>query len=206
MTSDPMRNGSTLDWHASRAWRELASETSARSALGRMPLGRASETLDERVVRAPPEAMFDVARRVEHWPAYLPHYRYVRWRSRRGEDDGVVEMSANRPFGIASWPTWWVSEMTAQRAQVGGHDLPTIRFRHVEGVTTGMDVEWSFMPEPGGVRVRILHVWDGPRWPIVGVIAATTVIGPVFVHGIASRTLAGLATHAERGLVTAGKT
>jgi hypothetical protein len=30
------------------------------------------------------------------------------------------------------------------------------------------------------------------------------VIGPVFVHGIASRTLAGLAAQAERGLVTGG--
>ena len=77
--------------------------------------------------------------------------------------------------------------------------MPTIRFRHIEGVTAGMDVEWSFAREAGGVRVRILHVWDGPHWPLVGVFAATTVIGPVFVHGIASRTLAGLARAAERG-------
>ena len=196
-----MRNGGTLDWHASREWRELASETSARSRLGRMPVGRASETLDELLVRAPLALMFDVARRVEHWPAYLPHYRYVRWRTRRGEDDGVVEMGANRPFGVVSWPTWWVSEMTVQGAELG---LPTIRFRHVEGITTGMDVEWSFMPEPDGVRVRILHVWDGPHWPLVGVLAATTVIGPVFVHGIASRTLAGLARVAERGSSAGG--
>ena len=36
--------------------------------------------------------------------------------------------------------------------------------------------------------------WSGER-------AATLVIGPVFVHGIATRTLAGLRAHAERGLV-----
>jgi hypothetical protein len=41
-------------------------------------------------------------------------------------------------------------------------------------------------------------VWDGPRWPLVGGVAATQVIGPLFVHGIASRTLAGLAAVAER--------
>jgi hypothetical protein len=34
---------------------------------------------------------------------------------------------------------------------------------------------------------------------VIGVVAATVVIGPVFVHGIASRTLAGLAAQAEGG-------
>ena len=52
---------------------------------------------------------------------------------------------------------------------------------------------------PSGTHVRILHMWDGPGVPMVGGAAATLVIGPVFVHGIASRTLAGLAAHAERG-------
>jgi len=61
-----------------------------------------------------------------------------------------------------------------------------------------MDVEWSFQQVEGGTRVRIVHVWDGPPWPLVGAFAATRVIGPVFVHGIASRTLAGLARAAER--------
>jgi hypothetical protein len=61
-----------------------------------------------------------------------------------------------------------------------------------------MDVEWSFAPAAGGTRARIVHVWDGPRWPLVGIVAATQVIGPIFVHGIASRTLAGLGNVAER--------
>jgi hypothetical protein len=41
-------------------------------------------------------------------------------------------------------------------------------------------------------------VWNGPSWPLIGELAARGVIGPVFVHGIASRTLAGLARAAER--------
>ena len=61
-----------------------------------------------------------------------------------------------------------------------------------------MDVEWSFTPAEGGTHVRVLHVWDGPPWPLIGILAATTLIGPVFIHGIASRTLAGLARVAER--------
>jgi hypothetical protein len=61
-----------------------------------------------------------------------------------------------------------------------------------------MDVEWTFQTVPGGTHVRIVHVWDGIPLPFVGIPAATMVIGPVFIHGIASRTLAGLARAAER--------
>ena len=200
-----MGNRSALDWYSSHDWRVLAAATSNAGRLGAMPAGCASETLDERLVRAPVRTIFDVARHVEHWPAYLAHYRRVRWRERRGEDDGIVEMSANRPFGIASWPTWWVSEMSTQQAPDPRVSIPTIRFRHIQGVTAGMEVEWSFIPEAGGTRVRILHAWNGPRWPVIGLFAATAVIGPVFVHGIASRTLAGLARVAEREAASGGR-
>jgi len=49
----------------------------------------------------------------------------------------------------------------------------------------------------GGVAVEIVHEWAGPPWPLVGRLAADAVIGPVFVHGIASRTLAGIRRRAE---------
>jgi hypothetical protein len=172
--------------------------TRAPFLLGAMPLGRAMETVDERLVRAPAPTIFAVARDVEHWPAHLAHYRWVRFRERASDGGGLVEMSAWRPFGPIGWPTWWLSQMMVDE------DAPAIRFRHVGGITTGMDVEWSFRPEgeagAGGerTRVRIVHAWDGPRWPLIGVAAAVHVIGPVFVHGIASRTLAGLAAVAER--------
>jgi ribosome-associated toxin RatA of RatAB toxin-antitoxin module len=169
--------------------------------LGPMPLGRPMETVDERLVRAPVAVIFELASKVEQWPAHLPHYRHVRFRERRPDGGGIVEMSANRPFQIAAisgaplcinWPTWWLSEMAIDPS------TPSIRFRHIGGITTGMDVEWSFTPAPGGTHVRILHVWDGPRIPALGIWAAMYVIGPVFVHGIASRTLEGLAAVAER--------
>jgi hypothetical protein len=78
-------------------------------------------------------------------------------------------------------------------------ERPSIRFRHVGGITKGMDVEWEFHRRSAEeTHVRIVHAWDGPRWPGIGLPAATLVIGPVFVHGIASRTLAGLARAAEQ--------
>lgn len=157
-----------------------------------MPTGRLMKIVDQQLVGAAVRQMFDVARRVEEWPVHLPHYRFVRVRETATDGGGLVEMSAERPFGPLGWPTWWLSEMEVD------HATPAIRFHHIEGITSGMEVEWSFTPADGGTLVRIVHVWDGPRWPLIGNFSATRVIGPVFIHGIASRTLAGLARVAER--------
>jgi ribosome-associated toxin RatA of RatAB toxin-antitoxin module len=161
--------------------------------LGNMPEDRRMRTVDEMVVRAPLRCIFEFAREVDRWPEHLPHYRWVRFLQRASDGGGLVEMAAWRPFGSARWPTWWTSEMSIDE------QAPTVRFRHVAGITKGMDVEWSFTPYGIDTRVQIVHVWNGPQWPLVGVVAAKAVIGPVFVHGIASRTLAGLAAVAERG-------
>jgi hypothetical protein len=170
--------------------------------LGPMPIGRQMTTVDERLVRAPLERIFALAAEVERWPALLSHYRFVRFTERRSDGGGLVDMSAFRPFGVLQWPTFWRSRMRVYPP--GGTAPPAIRFTHIGGVTKGMDVEWTFQPTGDGTHVRIVHVWDGPAVPALGSAAATLVIGPVFVHGIASRTLAGLATHAERPLVSGG--
>jgi ribosome-associated toxin RatA of RatAB toxin-antitoxin module len=170
--------------------------------LGPMPIGRQMTTVDERLVHAPLERIFTLAAEVERWPALLSHYRYVRLTERRADGGGLVEMSAFRPFGVLQWPTWWRSLMRVYPP--GGNLPPSIRYTHIGGVTKGMDVEWTFQATSDGTHVRIVHVWDGPAVPAVGATAATVVIGPVFVHGIASRTLEGLATHAERPLVSSG--
>lgn len=162
-------------------------------SLGPMP-GAANVrmvTRDEGFARAPVRAVFDVVRDVERWPAHLAHYRWVRMTARDGAGGGIVEMSANRPFGIVNWPTFWRSLMEVDHAR------PAVRFRHIGGITTGMDVEWAFEATDAGTCITLLHEWDGPRWPLVGGLAARGVIGPVFVHGIASRTMAGLVRAAE---------
>ena len=74
----------------------------------------------------------------------------------------------------------------------GGKDV----FGHV---TAGMDVVWRMETADGGTDVTIVHEWTGPRWPLIGGPAATWVIGPVFIHGIASRTLAGIRRAVEAG-------
>ncbi len=148
-------------------------------------------TLDRLSMRAPPRVVYEAARDVERWPDVLPHYRWVRFRERR-PDGGVVEMAAWRPFGVFHWPTWWVSEMWTDSS------LYTVRYRHVAGITAGMDVRWEIVEDGGGSVISIVHEWTGPRWPLVGGMAASLVIGPVFIHGIASRTLAGIRRHVEQ--------
>ena len=144
-------------------------------------------TIDTITIDAPLERVFDAARQVERWPEILSHYRWVRMLG-----GGRVEMAAWRPFGgVARWPAWWVSEMTVDAA----HHV--IRYRHVQGITTGMDVRWALRETGRRVAIDLVHEWDGPAWPLVGGLAASLVIGPVFVHGIASRTLAGIKRHAE---------
>ena len=149
-----------------------------------------TRTVDRIGVRAPIERVFAVASDVERWPDFLPHYRWVRIleRNRAG---CRVDMAAWRPFGVVRYPTRWVSEMQVDRA---GH---RVNYRHVEGITRGMDVEWSMHHRGAEVEVTIVHEWNGPSWPWIGGLAASLVIGPVFIHGIASRTLAGVKRRAE---------
>jgi ribosome-associated toxin RatA of RatAB toxin-antitoxin module len=138
-------------------------------------------------IAASPARCFQVAADVERWPEILPHYRWVRFRRRDGFGRGLVEMAARRPFGPVSYPVWWVSEMWADE------NVPVVRYKHVEGVTRGMDVEWRFRPDADGTIVEIVHEWSaGPRWPLIGRLAADRVIGPVFIHHVARMTLEGV--------------
>lgn len=152
-------------------------------------------TVDEHVMHAPADICFRVAANVEAWPRILPHYRWVRFREKSAPGVGRVEMAAWRDFGGGMgirWPTWWVSDMRADAAE------PAVYYRHVAGITRGMDVKWAFLPRAAATLVRITHEWSGPAWPLIGRAAADAVIGPGFVSAIARRTLAGIAAEAER--------
>jgi hypothetical protein len=123
---------------------------------------------------------------IERWPEILPHYRWVTLLD-GGGDHKTVEMAARR--GVI--PVRWRAIQQIDRAG----DLPVIRFRHIGGVTKGMDVAWTFTPGPAAVAVRIDHDF-APPWPIVGRPVADGIIGPHFVAAIAGKTLATI-----RGIV-----
>lgn len=153
-------------------------------------------TIDEIDVNASVDACFQTGADVERWPEILPHYRWVRFQRKDGFGTGRIEMAARRDFGPLAYPVWWVSEMSVDP------DRPVVLYRHVDGVTTGMDVEWSFHDlGDGATRVRIMHDWPpGPAWSLPGFARraiGSRVIGPVFIHHVASRTLLGVKRHAE---------
>jgi hypothetical protein len=150
-------------------------------------------TIDERTTHAPPDACFQAAADVERWPEILPHYRWVRFRRKERFGHGIVEMAAWRQFGPFRYPTWWASEMEIDAAR------RQVIYRHVDGITRGMDVLWEVLPaKDGSTLLRIVHEWSGPEWPLIGGFAANHVIGPHFIHFIASRTLLGVTREAER--------
>jgi len=157
-------------------------------------------THNEILVAAPVDACLALASDVEAWPRLLGHYRRVSFRRRDGPGRGLVEMAAVRSFGPLPWPVWWASEMETD------FGTARVRYRHVEGITRGMDVAWRLEPEADGTRIVIVHDWEGPAWPLVGGLAARRVIGPGFVRVVADRTLAGLRRAAERRAADASAT
>ncbi|UVI27711.1 SRPBCC family protein [Paenibacillus spongiae] len=147
-------------------------------------------TYNEIDLQCSPEDAFRFARMVDRWPQHLQHYRKVRFIEGNSGEGGLVEMAAYRRFDKVSWPVWWMSEMEVDA------QLLRIRYRHVKGITRGMQVEWKLEPASSGMtKVSIVHEWEQPQ---VGRIVAARVIGPVFVHFIADQTLQGLKQAAER--------
>ncbi len=140
---------------------------------------------DETWINASPKAVYALAEAVERWPELLPHYRYVRCIKTDG-DVRTVQMSASRS-GI---PVRWTSLL---------YPLPRqrkVRFKHIRGVTRGMDVEWRLTRERGGTRVRIEHELR-LRWPPLVRSIGEVVIGRVFIHNIAGKTLKHIKQLAE---------
>jgi hypothetical protein len=126
------------------------------------------------------ERIVALAADIERWPVILPHYRWVTLLA-GGGDHKTVEMAARR----GRIPVKWRAVQEIER----GGATPVIRFRHIGGVTKGMDVAWTFSPGPGPVSVRIDHDF-APPWPVVGSLVADRIIGPHFIEAIAGRTLA----------------
>jgi ribosome-associated toxin RatA of RatAB toxin-antitoxin module len=137
------------------------------------------------LIRGDARRVFELAWAVEEWPAWLPHYRWVRL---LGEEQGrrTVEMAASR----TGWPVRWVSHQWRDAERL------RIRFRHVGGLSRGMDVEWRIDPGPDGVEVTIHHDLR-LETPLIRTAPGRWVVGELFVKAIASRTLACLKARVE---------
>ncbi len=155
-------------------------------------------TEDRITIAAPLRRVYELAANIERWPELLPHYRWVtllrdlpdRGASRRR----LVEMAATRD----GFPVTWVSIQELDPRQ---HE---VRYQHVRGMTRGMDVIWELTSSVGtggteGTTVRLIHLFD-PPWPRpFGPLIARYIVGGLFVHDIATKTLRRIKDLAEAG-------
>jgi ribosome-associated toxin RatA of RatAB toxin-antitoxin module len=147
-------------------------------------------------IGAPPRRVFELAGDLSRWPEMLPHYRRVAVYRRDGRRL-TARMTAVRRFGPLNVPVSWSAEHWADASDEA--DL-RLRFRHVAGVTRGMDVTWHIRPAGAGSSVTIEHVF-APRLPFVGERVMPWAVDRLFVRAIAGRTLAEFRALAEQGTV-----
>jgi|GEM_PF-51935 len=146
-------------------------------------------TTENRIdIAATPETIYHLASATERWPELLPHYRYVRVLA---EDGPVRTVQMAARHGIV--PLRWTAEQTNDPQR------PHIAFHHVAGPTRGMDVEWIFTPlDADHTRVQIVHRLAF-IFPLAAEFFGKYVVSDVFIHGVATKTLARMKVLAEGG-------
>jgi ribosome-associated toxin RatA of RatAB toxin-antitoxin module len=140
-------------------------------------------------IDAPPDVVFALAADVTRWERLLPHYARSRLERRHGDGSLTCRFVARRPLvpvlGLGLPVAWRSRVWTDQAAR-------RIRFRHLGGATTGMDVTWRIEARAGGSRVEIGHVFERGPADIL-----PRVVERAFVRPIAGRTLATFKALAE---------
>ncbi len=129
------------------------------------------------LMRGDPDRIFELAANIQDWPRLLPHYRYVVVEQDSGGEK-IARMGASRDGFPVAWRT--LQELAPNRRR--------IVFKHIGGITRGMDVEWRLVPEPAGVRVTISHRLTYAV-PLLGPLFARYIVGGIFIHNIAGKTL-----------------
>ena len=137
-------------------------------------------------IDAPYETVFALAQDVEGWLRLLRDYRWCR----------VLERDGTRMvFAMGGWIRGWPGRWTAVQEALPAERR--LRFRHIRGITRGMDVEWRFAPAGETVNVELVHDLT-MRWPLVGRMVGDWIVGPIFVDHITRRTLGAVKAEAER--------
>lgn len=138
-------------------------------------------------IDAPTEVIFALAQDVGRWPQLLKHYRYVDvLRDEAGGRRRLVRMGARR----GRIPVGWVAE------QECSPEAGTIAYRHVAGITRGMQVEWRITPGREGCSVSIMHELNRPEG-LLRLPLGSWIAGRWFIAPIADRTLHGIKLNAE---------
>jgi ribosome-associated toxin RatA of RatAB toxin-antitoxin module len=121
--------------------------------------------------------IYQLAADIQDWPTLLPHYRYMRILE-QSETHKVADFGASRD----GFPVKW------RARQDLFPDEQRITFAHIGGITKGMWVEWRLENCVNGVQVTIVHDLTYPV-PLFGPLFARYIVGGLFVHSIANKTL-----------------
>ncbi|HTB23650.1 MAG TPA: SRPBCC family protein [bacterium] len=138
------------------------------------------------VIEAPWAEVFGAAAKVEAWPDFLAHYRWVEagaWKAKERE----VRMSASR----SGFPCWWTALQRLERPKKRIHYLHTR-----STFTRGMDV-WWLLKALGPRRTEVVLTHSMPQEAFFMALFREQVVGRFFVHAIAEKTLAGVKRHLE---------
>ncbi|MBI3327671.1 MAG: SRPBCC family protein [Nitrospinae bacterium] len=136
--------------------------------------------------------IFQLAAQVEKWPQILPHYRGIKVLQRRKRRT-VVEMAAQR----TRFPVRWTAVQEV-------FPYERITYKHIKGITAGMDVTWTFTPTEGGVEILITHDFASSL-PAIGNFFSKYIVGGLFVKPIAGKTLRYMKQVMESGQVPGGR-
>ena len=121
--------------------------------------------------------IFQLAADIQDWPTILPHYRYMRILE-QSDTHKVADFGALRD-GI---PVKW------RARQDLFPEANRITFAHTGGITRGMWVEWRLEHRDRAVLVTIDHDLKYSI-PLIGPLFARYIVGKLFVHNIAGKTL-----------------
>ncbi len=165
-------------------------------------------TANKILIHGDPERIYTLAAAVEEWPTFLPHYRWVRLLDTEG-NRRTVEMAAWR----AGVPIRWVSYQWLWPEE------HRITFRHIGGLSRGMEVEWRISSrderavtrdESNGTAISVasslVTITHELRLelPLVRTPPGQWVVGELFVKAVAARTLACLKRRVEQEAASEG--
>jgi hypothetical protein len=144
------------------------------------------QTLNTIRIEAPWRKVYAAAAEIERWPELLTHYRWVRVLSGKAPKR-IVDMAAFR----TGFPCRWVSlqQLYPSRKRV-------YYFHQRSLFTQGMVVWWILKPH-GARATDITLTHDMPARGPLRTWFDQRIVGDLFVHHIAGKTLAGLKRHLE---------
>ena len=145
--------------------------------------------------------IYQLAADIQDWPAWLPHYQYMRILE-QSDAHKVADFGAVRRFGLFEvFANDSDTGLAAQRYRIGfafpcrwrarqelfPNDM-RITYKHIRGITRGMWVEWRLEERGDHVHVTIDHELNYAV-PLLGPFFAKYIVGKLFVHAVAGKTL-----------------